>query len=268
MASERVPLLFFSPQSGADPLVIAQALVGEARSPQVIVLNPVVLLQTVRNTRGFARLKVALPNFSLDRPGAEAAMEGVALPTHIRVGFFGNFEKLGEQLFDVLVATGLVCYSALDKAMLTKWPKGVEPDIDRGFGERMTRVLQRKTAELREIEPDEKRRGRILDAFVKSPEFQAEMAREARREPGRGKKAYGDVVNCYVRWREGRASATALGAVRKLDSKLAAMSLPELRVHIGDAPRLLLAAAVVPRRAAELRQLAEGLGLSIESESA
>jgi hypothetical protein len=183
------------------------------------------------------------------------------------VGFFGNFEKLAQPLFNALTATGLACYSVWDQAMLTEWPKWEEVAVDRGFAERMNRVLRHKSAELREIEPDEKRRGMILDAFVNGPEFRAEMSREARRGPGRAKKAYDDLVNCYVRWKGGRASATELGAIRKLDPKFAAMSLSELRMHAGDAPRVLLATAVSARRAAELRRAAEQLGLSFESES-
>jgi hypothetical protein len=102
-----------------------------------------------------------------------------------------------------------------------EWPKWEVPSIDRGFAGRMQRILQRKTTELREVESDEKRRSQILDAFVKSPDFRAEMAREARREPGRGKRTYDDVLNVYAKWKNGRASATELGALRKLDTKLA-----------------------------------------------
>jgi hypothetical protein len=267
LASEQVPLLFFKPQPASDPLTVAQSLLNEAPSPDVVPLDPLAVLQNIRSTRGFARLKVALPHFSFDNPRAEAALEGVALPTHIRVGFFGDFEKVAESLFNALNATGLVSYSVWDKAMLTEWPKWEEPAIDRGFGERMTRILQRKTAELREAEPDEKRRSQILDAFAKSPEFLAEMAREARRESGRGRKAYDDYLNVYAKWKNGRASATELGALRKLDAKLAGMSLSGLRAHVGESPRLLLATAVAPRAAAELRRSGEALGLAVETES-
>jgi hypothetical protein len=267
LASEQVPLLFFTPQPEADPVTVADALLNEAPAPDVVPLNPAALLQTVRNAPGFRRLKVALPHFSLDRPAADATLEGTAFPTHIRVGFFGNFEKIAEPLFNVLSSIGLVCYSVWDKMMLTEWPMWEEPTFDRGFAKRMSRVLQRKTAELRQTEPDEKRRRQILDAFAESPQFRAQMAREARSEPRRGKKTYDDVLNCYVRWKGGRASATELGAIRKLDPKLAAMSLSQLRTHVGNRPRLLLATAVAPRRAAELRRSAEGLGLSIENES-
>lgn len=266
MAGEQVPLLFFKPLPGSDPPTVAQSLLNEAPSPDVVPLDPLALLHDIRSTRGFARLKVALPHFSFDNPRAQAALEGTALATHVRVGFFGNFEKVAEPLFKALTATGLVCYSVWDKAMLTDWPTWKEPTIDRGFGERMTRILQRMTAELREVEPDEKRRSQVLDAFVKSPEFLAEMSREARRGPGRGKKTYDDVLNVYATWTNDRASATELGALRKLDAKLAAMSLPELRAHVGESPRLLLAMAVVPCVAAELRRSCEALGLGVEVE--
>lgn len=191
----------------------------------------------------------------------------MAFPSHIFVQFFGNFEKVAEPLFHALAALGLACYCVWDRSMLTEWPKWEEPKIDRGFAERMSRILQRKTAELRATEPDEKRRRQLLDAFAKGPEFRAEMAREAGLEPGPAQKAYDDVVNCYVRWKDGRASATELGAIRKLDPKFALMSLSELRKQAGDGPRLLVATAIVPQRAAGLRQSAEGLGLSIENES-
>lgn len=266
MASEQVPLLFFQPQPDADPLVVAKDILIEAPLPKVISLDPLAIMQRVQATRGFARLKVALPHFTLDNPQAGAALNGIVLPTHIRVGFYGNVDKLAERFLSALTATGLACYSVWDKAMIPQWPKWEEPFIDRGYAERMTRILQRMTAELRETEPDEKRRSQALNAFVDSPDFRAEMAREARREPSRGKKTYDDVVNCYVRWKDGRASVTELGAVRKLDPKLAAMTLPDLCKQVGDAPRFLLAIAVPPRRAAQLRYLAEELGLSIESE--
>lgn len=266
LASELAPLLFFKPRPDVDSLSVAPALLGEAPPPNVVPFDPATMLQAVRNTRGFSRLKVALPHFSFENPRAGAALDGTALPTHIRVGFFGNFEKVAEPFFEALTTAGLVCYSLGDKSILTRWPKRDEPTIDRGFAGRIGRILQRKTIELRETEPDERRRRQILDTFVNSPEFRAEMAREARREPGRGKKSYDDVVNCYVRWKDGRATASELGAVRKLDPKLAAMSLSELRAHVGDAPRLLLVTAALPQRTAELRRSAEGLGLSIESE--
>jgi hypothetical protein len=266
LPSEQVPLLFFKPQSASDPLTVAQSLLDETPSPGVVPIDPPAILKNIRSTRGFARLRVALPHFSFDNPRAEAALEGTALATHIRVGFFGNFEKVAEPLFNALTAAGLVCYSVWDKAMLSEWPKWEEPTIDRGFAGRMQRVLQRKTIELREVEPDEKRRSQVLDAFVKSPEFRSEMAREARRESGRCKKAYDDVLNVYAKWKNGRPSATELGALRKLDAQLAAMSLSDLRVHVGESPRLLLATAVVPRVAAELRRSGEALGLSVETE--
>jgi hypothetical protein len=266
LASEQVPLLFFKPQHASDPLSVAQSLLNEAPSPSVVPLDPLAVLQNIRSTRGFARLKVALPHFSFDSPRAEAALEGTALATHVRVGFFGNFEKVAEPLFNALTSSGLVCYSIWDKALLTEWPEWEEPTIDRGFASRMQRILQRKTTELRKVEPDEKRRSQILDAFVNSPEFRAEMAREARRESGQGKKAYDDVLNVYAKWMNDRASATELGALRKLDAKLGAMSLSDLRAHVGQSPRLLLATAVAPRVAAELRRSGEALGLAVEVE--
>jgi len=266
LASEQVPLLFFMPQTDADPVTIARALLAESPSADVVALDPPAILRAVRSTRGFARLKVAFPHFSFDNPRAEAALEGTALATHIRVGFLGNFEKVAEPLFNALTATGLVCYSVWDKAMLTEWPKWKEPTIDRGFADRMQGILQRKTIEFREVEPDEKRRSQMLDAFMKSPEFLAEMAREVRREPGRGKKAYDDVLNVYAKWKNDRASATELGALRKLEAKLAAMSLSDLRAHVGESPRFLLATAVVPRVASQLRRSGEALGLAVEVE--
>jgi hypothetical protein len=107
----------------------------------------------------------------------------------------------------------------------------------------------------------------MLDAFMKSAEFRAEMAAEARREaPAHEKRAYGDVVNCYVRWRNDRPSASELGAVRKLDSTLAAKSIVELRGLVGDSPRLLLLTAATPRQAAALRRSAERHDIIVEIE--
>jgi hypothetical protein len=267
LGSEQFPLLFLTPRPGADALTVARALLDGTPSPDVVPLDVPAILQAVRRRRGLARMKVALPHFSFDNPRAEGAFLGTALPTHIFVQFFGNFEKVAEPLFHALAATGLECYSVWEKSMLTEWPKWEGPTIDSGFGERITRILERKTAELRATEPDENRRRQMLDAFTKGPEFRAEMAREARREPGRARKVYDDVVNCYVRWKDGRASAAELGAVRKLDPKFSLMSLSELKKQAGDGPRLLVATAIVPQRAAGLRRSAEELGLCVENES-
>lgn len=266
MASAQVPLLFFRPQAGSDPLTVAPSLLDDAPSPSVVRLNPHDLLQRVKRTRGFARLKIELPQFSFDSPRIEAAMEGTALTTHIRVGFFGNFENVAKALFKALTSAGLVCYSIQDNAMLSEWPKWEEPTIDRGFAGRMQRILQRKTVQLREMESNEKRIRQILDEFVTSAEFRSEMAREARRELGRGRKTYDDVLNVYAKWKNDQISPTELGALRKLDAKLGAMSLADLRAHVADSPRLLLATAVAPRVAAELQRAAKAHGMKVEAE--
>jgi hypothetical protein len=75
-----------------------------------------------------------------------------------------------------------------------------------------------------------------------------------------------DVVNCYVRWKDGRPSASELGAIRKLDSRFAAMGMTELRNLIGSSRRLLLLTAATPRQAAEFRESAERHGLILDAE--
>ena len=267
MATEQMPLLFFKARPHVDAAAAAQALLGGSTPPGVDPIEPEAVLEVVRKTRGFARLKVALPAFGFDDPRSGAAFEGTACPTHLHVRFYGDFDKVAALLFNVLTANGMSCYSVWDESVVLDWPRRDEPAIDPGFAARMERLLEHKARELREAEPDEKRRRQMLDQYAKSPEFRAEMAREARREAGgRGPKAYEDFVNCYVRWKDGRASVAELGAVRKLYPKLAAMSLPQLRAHAGDAPRLLVATAVEPQEAAELRREAKQAGLTLDIE--
>jgi hypothetical protein len=269
MANEQVPLIFFKPLPSADPLVVAESILAGSPSAQVVPLDAGRVLRALKETRGFARLKVALPHFSLDHQRVDAALEGAASETHVAVRFSGDFDKLAGPLFKALAAAGFVCYSVWDRTVLSEWLMREEPRIDNGFAARMTRVTQRKERELRETEPDPKRRARMLDAFVKSPEFRAEMAKAARLE-GRGgdrrKRAYSGVVNCYVRWRDGRPSASELGAVRKLNSRFAAMGIAELRNLIGDAPRLPVLTAALPRQAAAFREAAERHGLVVDVE--
>jgi hypothetical protein len=133
----------------------------------------------------------------------------------------------------------------------------------------MSRVLGRHSQKLTEVEPDPRRRERMLSAFLKSAEFRAEMAAEARRETSAGHGnalMYGDLVNCYVRWRAGRASAQELAGIRKLSPAHAAMSIAELRNVVGDAGRLRVATGVHPKRAAMLKEEAERLGLLVDVE--
>lgn len=133
----------------------------------------------------------------------------------------------------------------------------------------MSRILERESRMLRETEPDAKRRTKLLDAFVKSPQFRAEMAKAARQEaPGRrgASATYSDYVNCFVRWKNGRPSVAELAAVRKLDPHLAAMSMGDLRNSIGTSPRLLLRTAIPPTQAAALREAAARHGLTLDIE--
>ena len=267
MPTEQLPLLFFKPFPSANLLAVAESLLNASPSTSVEQLDPLGTLHAVQNTRGFARLKIALPSFNFDSPRFEAAFEGTAEQTHIHVRFFGNFDKVAEPLYNALTALGLACYSVWDKAIFADWPIWEEPTVDSGFAARMTRILERKTLELRETVPDSNRRAQILAAFVKSPEFRAEMAAEARLEkPSRQKKAYSDLLNCYVRWKDGRASASELGAVRKLCPRFAAMSIAELRMQSGGSPRLLLLTAATARQAAELRRSAEQHGIALDIE--
>ena len=269
MATEWVPLLFFQPGPNADPLELAESLLAGSASASVVRLDPAHVLEAVKSTRGFARLNIDLPRFSLDNPKIDAALEGTADETRIVVRFFGNFDKLAEPLFNALARQGLVCYSVWDRKLLASWPKWEDLKADAGFAGRMSRVLERQTSKLRETEPDPQRRTRLLDAFVKSADFRAEMAREGRGEaPSRpsGVKTYADHLNCYVRWANGRPSAGELAAVRKLDPKLAAMTIAALREMIGGLPRLLLLTAAPPAQVAALRDAAARHGLTLDVE--
>jgi hypothetical protein len=269
VATEQIPLLFFKPAPHTDPLTVAETLLAAPESARVVALDPATVLQSLRSTRGFARLEVALPHFSLDNPRSQAALEGTASPIHLSVRFYGDFEKLAEPLFRAMVAQGLVCFSVWDRTLITDWPKWTELKTDAGFATRMQRVLEHETQRLRDIEPDPARRTRLLDAFVKSPQFREAMARQARLEtpPGRRtSKTYADHVNCYVCWRDGHASAAELAALRKLDPAFAAMSIADLRRRIGDLPRLLLLTAALPHQANALRDAALRHGLAVEVE--
>jgi hypothetical protein len=266
MASEQLPLFFFKPLAGKDPLAVARSLMTSSSTAidEVVTLEAEEILRGVRATRGFARLRVALPDFSFDNSRLEAALEGTVERTHVSVRFYGNFERVARPLFNTLRVMGLTCYSVWDKAILVDWPEWEERVVDAGFAARMTRILERKTRELRETTPDVGVRKRMLDAFLKSAAFGAEMAAEARRELGGG----GDVVNGFVRWRAGRPSAAELAGVRKLDPALGAKSVGDLRAAIGDSPRLLVRTGITRREEGELRRLAAGLGLVVEFEEA
>jgi hypothetical protein len=268
MGNERFPLVFFKPQTNADPASVAQSLLSGDAGAAAVDLDPNGILRAVRDTRGFARLKVTLPSFSFDNPRAEAAFEGTASRTHLQVGFFGNFEKVAEPLFAALTAQGLTCYSEWDEAVLAKWPEEEGPTADGDFAERMDRVMQAKARDLKDAVADPKQRLKLINEFLKGPEFRAAMAAEAVVEkPGRGKKAFADLVNCYARWKAGKPSAAELTGLRKLDAKFASVSLAELRAQAERSPRLLIATAVTSRRAAALRREAERHGVLLEVEA-
>jgi hypothetical protein len=160
MATEQLPLLFFKALPNTDPQTVAQSLLMSSPSPRVAQLEPSRILQAVRETRGFARLKIALPSFSFDNPRVEAAFEGTAMQSHIHIRFYGNFDRVAEPLFNGLTALGLACYSVWDKVILVDWPKWEEPSIDAGFAARTARIMERKTLDLRETVPDARRRAR------------------------------------------------------------------------------------------------------------
>jgi hypothetical protein len=272
MPSEQAPLIFFLPAADAQALETAEALASESPADGATPIETEYVLRRLTGNRGFTRLKINLPRFSLDNPRREVSMEGMAYDTHLRVGFYGNFEVLAAPLFKALRSLGLTWYSVWDKKILNAWPKFKEPQIDSSFGARMTRVMQRETARLRETEPDERRRTALLNAFIRSPEFKAQMAQEARNEstPARRgrKKTYSDYVDCYARWTTGRPSAAELAALRKVNPKSAAMSLAELRQSIGDSPRLKFLTGIPPSRAANLIRAAAKEGLIVETEPA
>ncbi len=269
MANAQVPLLFFAPLPNTDSLSIAQSLVAGSAIADVAPLDPGRLLHVLKAKRGFSCLQISLPAFGFDDPRAEAALEGTASETHIDVHFYGNFEALAERVFGVLVAERLTCYSVWDKQLITSWPKWDELEIDKGFGARMARIVQREETKLRETEPDADRRSKLRDTFLRSPEFRAQMAKEGRLEepnPDRRKKTYSDYVNCYARWTDGHPSTLELAAVRKLNAKYAGMSVVELRSMIGNAPRLVLLTGAHPREAAMLESAAVQHGLRLDIE--
>ena len=269
MSTPQIPLVFFKPLPDTDALFAAKSLLADPSSATVARIDPARLLKSLKQKRGFAKLKLAIPSFGLDDSRAKAAFEGTALDTHISVQFYGDFDKVANVLFDALVTEGLLCYSVWDQKLLSEWPAGREMEIDNGFAARMSRVVERKTNQLRQIEPDSKRRTKLLNAFVKSDEFRAEMAREARadgRRPGGDRKTFSDLVNCYARWQTGHPSAGELAAVRKLESKYGQMSIGELRTLIRDEPRLLLLRAVRPKRADALKNAAQVHGLRVDVE--
>ena len=269
MSTGQIPLVFFRALPDADALSAARSVLAEPSSAPVAKIDPAHLLKSVKQKRGFAKLKLAIPTFGLDDSKSKAAFEGIASDTHVSVRFYGDFDKVAKALFDALVTEGLLCYSVWDQKLLTEWPAGREMEIDKGFAARMSRVVERKTNQLREIEPDRRQRIKLLNAFVKSDEFRAEMAREARaegRRPGGDETTFSDLVNCYARWQTGHPSARELAAVRKLESKYGQTSIGELRTLIGDEPRLLLLRAVRPKRADALKNAAQAHGLRVDVE--
>jgi hypothetical protein len=269
MAVAQFPLIFFMPSKGSDPVAVARAIVAGSSPESVDHFNPIEVLKEIKSGRGFGRLKIALPKFTLDNAGLEASLEGTAMETHLSVCFYGNFDKLAKPLFDAVVAQGFACYSVWDTQLLERWPVLSELTPDSGYADRMSRVLQREKLRLEKTEPDRERRTKLMNAFVNSPEFRAEMAREARLEsPNRqgGKKTYADHMNCFVRWKDGHPSASELSAIRKLDSKFAAMSISDLRQTIGDSRRFQVITAAPPMEVAALRAAAAKLGLAIDVE--
>jgi hypothetical protein len=269
VSREQLSLLFFIPLPTAAPQTAAESLLAGSSLAPVAPLAPDRVLDSAKATRGLTRLKIALPSFHLDNPRLNAALDGTATETHIHVRFYGNFDKLAKPIFKILTSQGLTCYSVWDKRVLTDWPEWNEPTTDPGFAARMSRVTERKAIELRQTEPDAKRRAQFLDAFLKSPEFRAEMAKEARSDNPRGShqtKTYADHLNCYARWKTGHPSAPELAAVRKLAPKFAALGIAELRTLIGNAPRLLLLTAAPPHQASELRHSADRHGLLLDIE--
>lgn len=272
MAAEQPPLVFFLPPPGADVPSIARSL-ADGEAPQGIApIDANGIVRRLKRRRGFSRLTIDPPRFSLDDTRREVAMEGTSYDTHLHVKFYGNFDELAAPLFAAMRAQGLVCYSVWDQKIIDAWPKWQEPRIDGGFGKRMSLVLERESARLRQTEPDPARRVAMLNAFVKSDEFRAQMAKEARAEsklvPRGRKKTYADLVDCYARWNNGTPSAAELAAVRKLDAKYRATSIAELRKIIGAAPRLKLLTAVPPDRAKALAQSAFAAALTLDIEPA
>lgn len=118
MAQEWLPLLFFLPAPHADALEVAEGLVSGSTVMPVTPLEPARVLKSLKAIRGFGRLKINLPHFSLDNPRADAAFEGDALGTHLLVRFYGNFDKMAEPLFSALTGQGFRCYSLWDPKLV------------------------------------------------------------------------------------------------------------------------------------------------------
>jgi hypothetical protein len=268
MASPKLPLLFFRPSPGTDPLAVGRSLAaGEPSGVEPI--EPERLLGGLKLTRGFSRLRAPLPTFELDDPRRQAALHGIASVTHLSVGFFGDFDRLAGPLIKALTRLGLMCYSRWDDKVIRELAVLEQPHIDKGFAVRMTEVLRRRSLDLAQTVADPKDRAKQIDVYVRGAEFRAEMGKAARREQASGdpgRKSYDHHVNCFVRWRTGRPSVAEMAGLRKLDAKFASMPVGALRELAAQGSRLLLATALSPGQAKALRTLAAGLGFLVDEE--
>lgn len=185
MAREVVRLIFFKPTSDAVPADVGKQLADASGANSTEPLDVSKLLEQLRLVLGFKRLHIADEHFSFDNPRAEAAMEGRRGERHLDVRLYGNFERIARPLFHFMASRGLTCYSVQDGRVVEKWPNFDEPDIDKGYADRMQRVIARHAEHLERIEPDPKSRQKRMNAFVRSPEFHAEMEREHGQEKRR-----------------------------------------------------------------------------------
>ena len=185
MAREVARLIFFKPASDADPADVGRQLAEASASGHAEPLDVSELMEQLRNARGFTRLHTADEHFSLDNLRAEAAMEGHRDEHHLDARFYGHFEKIARPLFHFMSSQGLTCYSVGDGRVVETWPSFEEPAIDKGYADRMQRVIARHAEHLERTEPDPRIRQKRINAFVKSPEFHAEIKTEHDQEKRR-----------------------------------------------------------------------------------
>lgn len=105
-------------------------------------------------------------------------MEGDVHERHLDVRFYGNFELLAKPLYQFMSRQGLLCYVEGGRELLRAWPAFREPEIDVNYSARMQRVLAPQNKAVLEQESDPKRRAKFMTAYLRSDEFQREMARE------------------------------------------------------------------------------------------
>ncbi|MDB5320255.1 MAG: hypothetical protein JWN40_1886 [Phycisphaerales bacterium] len=178
MAQVAARLIFWKANTGADSVKTGKQLCAGVVPSNLAAIDGPSLFAQLKSVRGFARVGMRDQLFFLENARAEVSIEGVIYERHLDVRFYGNFEVLAKPLFKFMSRQGLLCYADGDREMLREWPAFEEPDIDVNYSARMQRVLARQNRVVLEQESDPKRRAKIMTAFLRSDEFQREMARE------------------------------------------------------------------------------------------